>query len=98
MEATLVTDPELLEASLAPFRALLGGFNYREGHRYAEYQQGDKIAEYGLMALVAGGAGALAVKSGLFAKLFKGFGKLIIFGVVAIGGLFAKLFGRKREE
>jgi len=40
---------------------LLSGFSYKEGKRYAEYVQGDKLAEYGLTALVAGGAGAAAV-------------------------------------
>jgi uncharacterized membrane-anchored protein len=71
----------------------------------SEWRQGDRIAEYGLTALVAAGAGAAAVKLGLFAKLgklFAKFAKLIIVGVVAIGAFLSKilrgLFGRKDEQ
>jgi uncharacterized membrane-anchored protein len=59
--------------------------------------QGDKLAGYGLAALVAGGAGAAAVKSGLLQK----FWKLLVFVVLAVVGalrkLLASLFG-KRED
>lgn len=97
MEATLVTGPELLQASLPPFRGILTGFDYVSGQRYAEYKEGDKLAEYGLVALVAGGAAAGAAKMGLFGKLFKGLGKLIVVAVAAVGGLLSKLFGRKNN-
>lgn len=48
--------------------AVIAAADFNEGHRYADYQPGtDKVAAYGLAALVAGG---IAAKSGLFAKLF----------------------------
>lgn len=95
MKANLVIDPEQLDAALPTFKQLLTGYGFKAGHTYAEYKKGDKIAEYGLVGLVAGGAAAVAVKSGFFAKLFAKGGKLIIVAIAAIGGLFAKLFGKK---
>jgi uncharacterized membrane-anchored protein len=71
---------------------------FNEGYRYAEFNsKTDKLAEYGLGALIAGG---VAAKLGLFAKLgalLLAFKKLIILGVVAIGGFIAKLFGKKKD-
>jgi uncharacterized membrane-anchored protein len=47
------------------------GFSYKSGKTYAEFRPGDKIAQYGLAALIGGGAGAAAVKLGLFGALWK---------------------------
>jgi uncharacterized membrane-anchored protein len=61
------------------------------------YPKTDKLAEYGLGALIAGG---VAAKLGLFAKLgalLLAFKKLIIIGFVAIGGFIAKMFGKKKD-
>ncbi|MBI5433826.1 MAG: DUF2167 domain-containing protein [Planctomycetes bacterium] len=94
MEVTLVCGPDDLEKSLPAFRERLEGFSYISGERYSEYTSGDKIAAYGLTALVAGGAGVLAVKTGLFAK----FWKVIVAGVVALGALVKKLFGGGKKD
>jgi uncharacterized membrane-anchored protein len=71
---------------------------FNEGYRYAEFNsKTDKLAEYGLGALIAGG---VAAKLGLFAKLgalLLAFKKLIIIGFVALGGFFARLFGKKKD-
>ena len=71
---------------------------FNPGYRYAEFNsKTDRMAEYGLGALIAGG---VAAKLGLFAKLgalLLAFKKLIIVGLVAIGGLFSKLFGKKKD-
>lgn len=87
-----------LKDILGDFRTLMSGFAFKEGQRYAEFRDGDKIAQYGLAALVAGGGVALASKSGLLAKLgvllAKG-GKLIIVGVIAIGAFIKALFTKK---
>ena len=82
MSADLVLGPEEMAAVIPRFEPLLAGYGYTQGNRYAEYRKGDKLAAYGLTALVAGGAGAVAMKTGLLAK----FWKLI---VVAVLGLFA---------
>jgi len=89
MRVTLVVDPGSLAEVLPTFRELLGTYRYAEGNTYAEYVEGDKIAEYGLAALITGGAIAVAAKTGLLAR----FWKFILIGLVAIGGFFKKLFG-----
>lgn len=93
MEVDLVLGPEELEASLPGFEALLAGYEFKSGHKYAEFKAGDKIAEYGLAALVAGGAGALALKTGLLAKLWK----LLIIPIAAVGAWLKKLFSGSKK-
>jgi len=94
MDVTLVCGPEDFDRTLAETRRMLDGFSYQSGERYADWKEGDKIAEYGLTALVAGGALAVAAKTGLLQKLLKP----LIIGAIAIGGaimaFFKKLFGR----
>lgn len=98
MSANLVVEPKLLAATLPKYKNLLGGFNYKAGKRYDEFRAGDKIAEYGLAALIGGGAAAVALKTGLLQK----FGKLIIAGIVgicaAIGSVFKKIFGKGKAK
>lgn len=93
MSATLVCDPSQLESSLVNFKELLKGYRYTSGNRYAEYRKGDKIAEYGLTALIAGGATAVAMKSGAFKWIWK----MLAIAGAAIAGFFKKLFGKKRD-
>ena len=101
MKVVLVEDMENLEKTLPAFRTAMGTFKFQTGESYAEYRPGDKIAKYGLTALVAGGAALGAAKLGLFAKLAiffkKGF-KLIILGVAALGAALKKLFTRARRD
>jgi uncharacterized membrane-anchored protein len=97
MVITLVTDPELYEQVLPQFRELLAGYQFKAGERYSEYTSGDRVAEFGLTALIAGGVGAVAVKSGALGKLWK----FIAAGLVAVGALFKRIFGggsSKRER
>ena len=98
MNVDLVLDPSIFESAVPEFESLLTGFEYLPGNRYAEWVKGDPVAAYGLTALVAGGAGAIALKSGLLQK----FGKVIILGVLAvvsaIGKFFKKLFGKDDEQ
>ena len=81
------------------------GFSYKSGKTYAEFRSGDKVAEYGLAALVAGGAGAAAVKLGLFAWLAKIFAKsgkavvaLLVGAAAGLKALFSRLTGRGAES
>jgi len=98
MEVSLVVEPDKLQASLPQFKNLLANFSYSPGERYAEFVSGDKVAQYGLAALVAGGAAAAAIKSGLFAKLFAKLWKLIIVVFIAIGSFFKKMVNALRGE
>jgi uncharacterized membrane-anchored protein len=102
--ATLVTDPGKLSALKPQLAEILNGYSYKRGKSYAEWVPGDKVAAYGLTALVAGGAGAAAAKMGLFAVLGKFFVKAWKLGLALIVGLgagikalFNKLFGKKTE-
>ncbi len=94
MKATLVCDPPQLAETLPEFRGLIGGFDFKEGERYAEYKDGDKIAEYGLTGLMVGGAAVLAAKSGLL----KQFWKFLVFIVAGIGVGIKKLLGRGGDK
>jgi uncharacterized membrane-anchored protein len=71
MDADLVLGTEAVATALPRFNEVLKGFSFQPGHSYTEFRAGDKVAEYGLAALVAGGATALAAKTGLLAKLWK---------------------------
>lgn len=91
MNVTLVTDPQAYERDHEAAAALLAkNFTYVEGQRYADFREGDKVAKYGLTALVLGGAGAAAFKLGFFQK----FWKLIAAGVVAAGVSLKKMWAR----
>ena len=98
MSVVLITSPETLTAGINEFKGTLGGFDYQTGQRYAEYKPGDKIAKYGLAALITGGAAAVAVKTGLWkvilGALVAGW-KFIVAGVVALLGGISKFFKRK---
>ncbi|HEY0713931.1 MAG TPA: DUF2167 domain-containing protein, partial [Polyangia bacterium] len=71
MSANLMVAPEKLAEVLLVVKQLLSGFSFIEGKRYAEWRSGDKIAKYGLTALVVGGAVGVAAKVGFLAKLGK---------------------------
>ncbi|MBN8480508.1 MAG: DUF2167 domain-containing protein [Xanthomonadales bacterium] len=93
MNATLVADPQTLDKDIPLFKASLGGFAFKPGETYAEYKEGDRVAEYGLAALVVGGAAAVAAKTGFLAK----FWKLIVLGAGALVAAVGRLFGRKKK-
>ncbi len=101
MSIVLVTDPETLDSLKSTLTQIVENFSYKEGKSYAAYVQGDKIAKYGLIALVAGGAGATAAKFGFFKFLAKG-GKAIILAIIVfLGAAWAKIksfFSEKSED
>ena len=70
------------------FENLLTGYSFLPGNKYAEFRAGDKIAEYGLATLVAGGAAAVALKTGLLAKLWK----LIVAALAALAALLKRIW------
>ena len=78
---------------------ILGMVDFKEGSRYADFDpKVDKVATYGIAALVAGG---IAAKLGLFKLLIPALlaaKKLIVIGVIAVGAFFKKMFGRKNDS
>jgi uncharacterized membrane-anchored protein len=90
MSADLVMGRDGYDQILADYESLLVGYRFSSGNKYAEFRQGDKVAKYGLTALVAGGVGAVAMKTGLLAR----FWKVIVFGFLAVVGSVRKVFSR----
>ncbi len=79
----------------AGMNEVLNMAQFDDGHRYADYNEStDKLAAYGVGALVAGG---LASKAGLFAKLgilLAKFWKIGLIAVVALGALGKKMLSK----
>jgi uncharacterized membrane-anchored protein len=94
MHAILVSDPESLDRDIAEFKTALGGYEFASGERYSEFRAGDRVAEYGLAALVLGGAAAVATKSGFG----KAIGKFVVVGVAALGSAIVALFRRRTRR
>ena len=84
MHVTLVSDPQDLDKDIVVFKSALGGYGFVAGERYAEFRTGDRVAEYGLAALVLGGAAAVATKTGFGKALIKfiGIGVVALFGAI----------------
>lgn len=97
--AILVSDPKNLSKDVEEFRRSLEGFEYVSGEKYSEFKQGDKIAEYGLAALILGGAAAVATKKGFWAAIvafLAAFWKLVAGAAVAVLAWLGSLFKRKK--
>jgi uncharacterized membrane-anchored protein len=83
----------------AALPGILQTVNFNQGSRYEDFNAStDKVAKYGIAALIAGG---ILAKKGFFvvilAVLAK-FAKVIIIGVVALGGAAARMFGRGKSQ
>ncbi len=92
----LITAASAIETDKKAAHELLSAIDFNSGKRYADFNSStDKVAAYGLAALVGGVAakklGLLAVVGAFLLK----FAKLIIFGVVAAGGAVMKFFKSK---
>jgi uncharacterized membrane-anchored protein len=92
----LITSTRQIQGQKAVARNLLAAVTFNDGKRYADYDaSSDKVAAYGLAALVGGVAakklGLLALGAAFFAKFFK----LIAVAVIAAGAAMRKFFTRK---
>ncbi len=94
MSVTLATSPDKVPAAVTEMNTNLANFAYVPGKDYASFKEGDRMAEIGLGALVAGGGALALAKVGFFKKFWK---ILVAGGAVLVGGI-AKLFGRKKRE
>lgn len=98
MSMNLVTDLATVEQQKPFARALLAGLEFNDGKRYADFDAStDKVAAYGLAALVGGIA---AKKIGLLATLGIFLAKFWKIGAIALVGLGAgaRKFFRKKES
>jgi uncharacterized membrane-anchored protein len=98
MRAVLVSDPDSLEKDVQTFRAVLKGFDFVPGQQYAEFKSGDKVAEYGLAALIVGGAADVAAESGIGKALFKFIGIGALAAFAAVVAFFKRLFGSRKQN
>ena len=105
MNATLVSSPDTLDEDVRTFKATLAGFVFNSGEQYAEYKQGDRVAEFGLAALIAGGVAAVATKKG-FLTIIAGFfatawkfilpaWKLVLAAVIGLFSWLGSFFKKK---
>ncbi|WP_439639614.1 DUF2167 domain-containing protein [Nevskia sp.] len=97
-EMNLVTSSAEINRYKPDARTLLAAVSFNEGKRYADFRPDtDKVATYGLAALVGGVAakklGLLAVIGVFLAK----FAKIILFAVLGLGALIGKFFGRGKK-
>jgi len=104
----LIDAPENIEASKPEVQKMLAATTFNNGARYEDVDvKHDKVAEYGLAALVAGGAGAVGlklVKVGLLAKFGGKLIALLIAGkkalvllVVGGGAWLKRVLGIKKK-
>ena len=96
---TLVTSPDTLDRDVKDLHQVLAGFNFNAGETYGEFRAGDHVAEFGLGALVLGGAAAAAVKAGWFKGLLVALAaawKLVAAAAVALFASIGKLFKRNK--
>ncbi len=95
--ATLVASPDGLQQSITQFKQVVAGYQFIDDQTYSAYKAGDKVAKYGLAALITGGAVAVAAKTGLW-KVIVGVlaagWKFIAAGVVALFAALGKFFKR----
>lgn len=92
-EVTLVAGKDEMTKVKPNLETIISNYSYKEGKKYTDYIKGDKAAEIGLTALIAGGAGAGAAKVGLLAKILLVFKKIWILILIGIGGVFKKIAG-----
>jgi hypothetical protein len=93
MNVLLVSEPSSLERDIKSFKTSLTKFDYNNGERYAEWREGDKVAAYGLGALVVGGAAAAVASKGGFKFLWA----VALAAFAAVGAFFKKIFNRNKQ-
>lgn len=88
-----------LESVATDMQSVMGFVAFNDGHRYSDFVPGaDKVAAYGIGALVAG---KVAAKVGLFKFIVAGLvaaKKLVVVAFLAVAAFFKRLFGRKTGE
>lgn len=90
MAVVFVEEPAKLASNKPKLDDVVAHFSWKSGKSYAEWVSGDKVAEIGLTALIAGGAGAVLAKTGLLGKIWY----FLVAGAAAIGGAIWKLIKR----
>lgn len=95
-ELNLITSDRTVNADKVHAQALLAGLDFKPGRRYADFDAStDRLAEYGLGALIGGVAakklGLLALVSAFLIKAWK----FVLLGLVALASFGVRLFRRR---
>jgi len=94
-----IASMDQLQAIERDMGAVLAFVEFNEGHRYGDYVAGvDKVAAYGIGALIAGG---LLAKAGVFKLLIGALiagKKFVILALVALGAFLKRLFSGRRKD
>lgn len=92
----LVTSLATVESEKPAAKELLSAVSFRDGKRYEDFNSStDKVAAYGLAALVGGVVAKKIGLLGLAATFFVKFAKVILVGGAALGASVFKRFKRK---
>ncbi|PST25271.1 DUF2167 domain-containing protein [Mesorhizobium plurifarium] len=99
LQMNFVAGLDQLEEIKAGLPSVTEMVRFDAGKAYADFQEGDKVAAYGMAGLIAAGAGAkIAAKAGLLAlalAFLKKGGFLIVLAGAAIAQFLRGLLGRK---
>ncbi|MEL6256965.1 MAG: DUF2167 domain-containing protein [Bacteroidota bacterium] len=99
LQLNVIGDMSMVEEVKSSIDPILASVNFEEGSRYADFDPDvDKVAAYGIGALIAG---KILTKAGIFAKLgifFAKFWKIIALGAIAAFGALRKFFGGKKNS
>lgn len=101
VSAQLVVSTEGFSSGVQEFKTAIESFDYLAGQRYLEFREGDKVATYGLAALIAGGAAAVATKTGFWKTLgvlLVGAWKMVAVGIAALFAALRKVFSKNQQQ
>jgi uncharacterized membrane-anchored protein len=102
LELDCLSSMEQLPAAKEEMQRILGFADFTRGNQYTDFKKGhDRVAEYGIAAVVAGGVAAKLIGTkGFFALLFAA-KKFILLGLAAVAGFlkkfWSKITGQKPE-
>ncbi len=99
LELNAIAGMSDLDAIKARMPEVISMIDFNPGNRYADFTPGrDKVAEYGLAALILGG---VAAKVGLFKGLFLALlaaKKFVFIAIVAVLGFIGRIFAIKKKS
>jgi len=102
LSLNMVTTMAKLAETREAARRFASSAQFDAGQRYADYRDGDRVAEYGVAGLIAAGVGAAVVKKAGLLAIILAFGKkaivLIIAGFALVWGAIRRMFGGRGAE
>jgi uncharacterized membrane-anchored protein len=91
LELSVISSMDQFKEIESQVPTILSMVDFTDGNRYADYRSGDKVANYGIAALITGGVLAkTGFFKGLLLLLAKGW-KLVALAVVGIGVLIKRI-------